>query len=59
MKTLEREDINKVRPKFRQLVLDAWKKGEEVPYGVIYLSDAPLTEEDIAWARSLSLEGVE
>lgn len=57
MKILQREDIDQVRPKFRQLVLDAWKKGEEVPHGVVYLSDAPPTKKDIEWAKSLMLEG--
>ncbi len=51
MKLLQREDIDKVRPKFRDSVLEAWDRGEDVPYGVIYLSDAPLTQEDIDWAH--------
>jgi hypothetical protein len=51
MKVLERKDINKVKLKFQIAVLEAWKRGEEVPYGVIHLSDAPLTEKDIEWAK--------
>jgi hypothetical protein len=51
MKALDRKDIDQVRPKFLAMVEDAWKRGEEVPYGVTYLSDAPITEKYIAWAR--------
>jgi hypothetical protein len=51
MKTLKKEDIDKVDPKFRNMVLDVWKNGEEVPYGVVYLSSEPPTEEEMAWVN--------
>jgi hypothetical protein len=51
MNILKKEDIDKVDPKFRDMVLDAWKNGEEVPYGVVYLSSEPPTEEEMAWAN--------
>jgi hypothetical protein len=57
MKVLLREDLDKVKPKFRQMVQTAWERGEEVPYGVIYLSDAKLTEADIKWANKLVSDG--
>jgi hypothetical protein len=48
-KLLEKKDIDLVKPKFRQMVLDAWNRGEGVPYGVIYLSEALLkaSEKDV------------
>jgi hypothetical protein len=55
MQILERKDIDKVKPRFQAIVKEAWNRGEEVPLGVIYLSDAPISKKDIAWARSLSL----
>jgi hypothetical protein len=58
MKLLDRKDIDKVRPKFQPLVLEAWKNGEDVPYGVTYLSDAPLTEKDIEWAKKNLLNDI-
>ncbi len=58
MRLLQKQDIDKVRPKFRQMVLDAWKKGEQVPYSVICLSDEVPTEEDIEWAQKLIDKGL-
>lgn len=43
MKTLNREDIEKVRPRFRPMVLKAWENGEEVPESLTLISDSPLT----------------
>ena len=56
MNILKKEDIDKVRPKFRDMVLDAWKRGEEVPYGVTYLSNEPPTKEDMEWANKIIKE---
>ena len=56
MKILKREDIDKVDPKFRQMVLDAWEKGEEVPAGVALLSSAPLNEQDLAFVEKHAKE---
>lgn len=53
MKLLTKEDIDKVRPKFRQMVISAWDRGEDVPYDIVNLSDAPLSEKDIEWAKQL------
>jgi hypothetical protein len=53
MKLLEKKDINLVKPKFKDMVLDAWKRKEDVPYGVIYLSDAPLTRKEIKRAKEV------
>jgi len=50
---LSTSDLDKVAPKFRQMVLDAWAKGEAVPYGVIYLSDRPPTPEEIEFSKEL------
>jgi hypothetical protein len=51
MKTLQKCDINLVKPEFRKMVELAWAKGQKVPYGVIYLSDTTPTNEDISWAN--------
>jgi len=53
MKALQKEDIDKVAPKFRPMVLEAWNRGEEVPESVTLLSDSPLTKEDIRWAKAI------
>ena len=53
MKLLEKKDINLVKPKFRQMVLDAWGRGEGVPYGVTLLSDAPITRKEAQRAREM------
>lgn len=59
MKFLDRKDIDKVRPKFRKMVEDAWNQGEQVPYSVTCLSDKPFSQKQIQRfqeiARSLSL----
>lgn len=54
MKHLQRGDIDKVRPKFRPMVRDAWNNGEQVPYSIIHLSDEPLTKSDIDCAKKLA-----
>jgi hypothetical protein len=53
MKILLKEDLCKVAPKFRNMVIEAWARGEDVPYAVTHLSDAPLTERDIERGHQL------
>ena len=52
-KWLRENEINLVRPKFRKTVRAAFSRGEKVPYGVTLLSDAPLTADEIAWAKEI------
>jgi hypothetical protein len=53
MKLLEKKDLELVKPKFRPHVLAAWKRGEGVPYGVIYLSEGSVTRKDILRCKEL------
>lgn len=53
MKLLEKKDIELVKPKFRPHVLAAWKRGEGVPYGVIYLSEESATRKEIVRCKEL------
>lgn len=53
MKILQRSDLDKVRPKFRNTVLKAWENNEEVPYVVTLLSSEEPTDADIAHAKEL------
>jgi len=46
-KYLDKEDLYLVKPKFREMAKLALDCGECVPYSIIYLSDAPLTESEI------------
>jgi len=39
MKILEKQHKNKVSKKWLSLVEEAWNNNEEVPFGVIFLSD--------------------
>jgi hypothetical protein len=55
---LQKEQLHLVSPKFRKMVSDAWDRGENVPYGVIYLSEVPPTPEDIEWVHKLVNDGV-
>ncbi len=52
-KFLEKKDLDKVREPFRSRVVEAWARGENVPYGVQYLSSAELNDDDIAWAHEI------
>lgn len=55
---LGREDIDLVKfPQIKKLALEAWERGEEVPYGVIYIDLTPLSEEDLTRIRQLVKEG--
>jgi hypothetical protein len=47
MKILQKNDLNKVAPKFRKMVVEAWNKGEDVPWGVTLLSDKPLSSKEL------------
>ncbi len=53
MKILQKDQLDLVRPKFREMVQKAWNNNEDVPYGVVLLSDEPPTEEDIARVKEL------
>jgi len=53
MKILQKEDLNKVDVKFRHAVSDAWNKGEDVPYSVIYLSSELPSEKVIKRTQEL------
>ncbi len=55
-KILKRNELKLVDPKFRNIVLDAWKKGERVPYGVVYLSSKKPTKKDIERAKEIISE---
>jgi hypothetical protein len=56
MKNLSQSNLHLVNPHFHQTILDAWAAGEDVPYGVIYLSDPkiPLTEAELSHTRELN-----
>ena len=47
MRNLKRDELHLVKPKFQQMVLDAWQRNEEVPYGIITVSDQPASEADL------------
>jgi hypothetical protein len=51
MDYLEKSDLELVHPTFRHRVIEAWECGEKVPQSVIYLSEATITADDIAWAE--------
>lgn len=53
MKLLQKSELHLVKPKFQQMVLDAWKRKESVPYGVIHLSDVPVTRREIKRAKEI------
>jgi hypothetical protein len=58
MKYLQKNDINLVKPKFRKMVQEAWDRGEDVPYGVIYLSDRETDAKDIEIVKDLIEKGI-
>ena len=47
MRYLKRDELHLVKPKFQNMVLEAWSRGEEVPYGIIAVDDKPPTEADL------------
>lgn len=54
MRILKRSELDKVAPKFRQMVVDSWDRGEIVPWGVVLLSDQPLTKKDVLRAGEIA-----
>lgn len=46
MNILQKDQLHLVKPKFQQTVIDAWGKGEDVPFEVTILSDIGPTEEE-------------
>ena len=54
MRYLQHNELHLVKPKFQQMVIDAWNKNENVPYGVIALSDQLPSDEDIKRTRELA-----
>ena len=56
MRLLEKTEINLVNPKFRQAVLDAWNRGEGVPYSITLLSETKPTRKDIKRAKELMMQ---
>lgn len=59
MKNLEKHELELVNPKFRQMVQEAWNRGEDILSEVIYLSDDPITDDDIKWAKQFFVAGVD
>lgn len=53
MKYLQKNEINLVHPKFRKLILDAWKGNEKVPYGVVYLTYNKPSKKDIKIVKKI------
>lgn len=47
---LKKHEINLVGSRFQRTVKEAWKRGEDVPFGVIYLSSEEPNAADIEWA---------
>lgn len=47
---LQKHEINLVGSRFQRTVKEAWKRGEEVPFGVTYLSSEMPNAADIEWA---------
>ncbi len=53
-KFLKRNQLKLVPSKFRRLVKMAWGNGNDVPYGVVYLSDDEYTQEEIDYCHRLN-----
>lgn len=53
-KYLEKHELNLVKSKFRNIVIDAWNKGEHVPNGIILVSDTTPTEKEIQMTEELN-----
>lgn len=47
MRNLKRNELHLVKPKFQNIVLAAWSRGEDVPYGIIAVSDKLPTDVDL------------
>lgn len=54
-KFLSKEDLSLVAPTVQKWVKEAWNKGEEVPYGIVYLVEPtrPLTDKEIITVKEL------
>jgi hypothetical protein len=57
MKYLKKSDLNKVHPKFRQTAQTDLENGEDVPYGVVYLTDRKPSKKEIEHVKKLIEEG--
>lgn len=40
------EELYLAKPKFRKIVLEAWARGESVPYGITAVSDEPISDQE-------------
>lgn len=56
MSLLQKDQIHLVNPRFREMVINAWSNNEDVPFGVIFLSDYIPTETDSCKVRELILK---
>jgi hypothetical protein len=56
MKYLQKEHLYLVSSKFHSIIQDVWSNGEEVPLGMIYVSDQVPTEKDVLRARELAIQ---
>jgi hypothetical protein len=56
MKYLKKSQINQVKPHWRKFVRAAWRRGEKVPWGVIFLADPKfsLTKAEIEHISDLN-----
>jgi hypothetical protein len=53
MRFLKRNELNLVDSQFRDLVLEAWRNKEKVPYGIIHLTSRKPNEVDILKTKQL------
>ena len=51
MKILKRSQLKLVDKKFQPMVVEAWKNGEDVPWGVTLISSRKPTQKEIDWAK--------
>ncbi len=54
MNILQKDQLHLVKSKFQQTVIDAWEKGEDVPFEVTILSDIGPTEEELSLIKQLN-----
>lgn len=54
MNFLRKDQLHLVTSKFRPMVIDMWKNGENVPIGVTFLSDKVPSDKDTKRARELA-----
>lgn len=54
MRLLQRDELEQVKPRFRGMVQEAWERGEDVPYGVTWLDDRPLTPAELRYGVQLA-----